>query len=71
MLFFRSEEHLAKWLADHKTSRGAVLTLADTWRLAKAWYVDRRDTAWRPRSRDEAQAVLDGVGLTEPFWKLG
>jgi alkylmercury lyase-like protein len=71
MLFFRSEEHLTVWLDDHKTSRGAVLTLEETWRLAKAWYVDRRDPAWRPRSREEAQAVLDGVGLTEPFWKLG
>jgi hypothetical protein len=70
MLFFRSEDHLTKWLRDHKASRGAVLTLAQTWRLAKAWYLDRRDPAWRPRSRDEAQAVLDRVGLTDAFWKL-
>ena len=42
-----------------------------TWRLAKAWYVDRRDPDWRSRSREQAQAILDRVGLTDPFWKLG
>jgi len=70
MLFFRSEDHLARWLDQHGASRGAVLSLATTWRLAKAWYVDRRDTNWRPRSVSQAQAVLDRVGLTDPFWKL-
>jgi hypothetical protein len=70
MLFFRSEDHLTKWLEPRDEPRGAVLSLALTWRLAKAWYVDRRDPDWRPRSREQAQAVLDGVGLTDPFWKL-
>jgi len=71
MLFFRSEDHLAKWLEKREAQRGAVLSLATTWRLAKAWYVDRRDPHWRPRTKEQAQAVLDGVGLTDPFWKLG
>ena len=70
MLFFRSEDHLTNWLVRREAPRGAVLSLATTWRLAKAWYVDRRDPAWRPRSKNEAQAVLDGVGLTDSFWKL-
>jgi len=70
MLFFRSEDHLNKWLAQRNAPKGAVLSLATTWRLAKAWYVDRRDPAWQPRTREQAQAVLDGVGLTDAFWKL-
>ena len=70
MLFFRSEDHLNRWLAQQGAPRGAVLSLATTWRLAKAWYVDRRDPLWRPRSKAQAQAVLDDVGLTDPFWKL-
>ena len=70
MLFFRSEDHLDRWLEQHDAPRGAVLSLATTWRLAKAWYVDRRDPLWNPRSKEQAQAVLNEVGLTEPFWKL-
>jgi hypothetical protein len=70
MLFFRSEDHLARWLDQRGASRGAALSLATTWRLAKAWYVDRRDPDWQPRSVSQAQAVLDAVGLTDPFWKL-
>lgn len=70
MLFFRSEEHLSRWLAARDGKRGAVLSLADTWRLAKAWYPDRRDRHWRPRTVDESQAVLDGLGLDRSFWSL-
>jgi hypothetical protein len=25
---------------------------------------------WRPRSRDENQAILDRLGLGGPFWRL-
>lgn len=70
MLFFRSEEHLDRWLAREGHERGAVLTLADTWRLAKAWYPDRRLAAWRPRTLPESQAILDTLGLDPAFWTL-
>jgi len=70
MLFFRSEDHLTRWLEQHDAPRGAVLSLAATWGLAKAWYVDRRDPLWKPRSKEQAQAILDEVGLTDEFWKL-
>ena len=33
-------------------------------RLARRWYGDRLDPDWRPRTRDESQAILDEVGLT-------
>ena len=70
MLLFRSEEHLERWLTRHGAPRGAVLTLGETWRLSRAWYPDRRDPAWRPRTAAESQAVLDALGLTGEFWKL-
>jgi hypothetical protein len=71
MLFFRSEEHVRRWLSQREAGRGAVLTLADTWRLSKAWYPDRRKPAWRPRAIEESQAILDGLGLGPPgFWTL-
>jgi len=38
--------------------------------LARAWYADPRDRDWRPRTRDESQAVLSSVGLTDSFWEL-
>jgi hypothetical protein len=70
MLFFRSEEHLNAWLAANGKSRGYVMSLEQTWRLSKAWYVDRRDPSWHPRTPSEAQTVLDSVGLTDDFWRL-
>jgi hypothetical protein len=70
MNLFRSEEHLERWLAKTGRARGAVLSLAQVWTLARAWYSDPRDPSWRPRARDESQAVLRSVGLTGDFWEL-
>ena len=70
MSLFRSEEHLSEWLRATGNQRGEVLSLARTHALAKAWYLDPRDPAWRPRTRDESQAVLASVGLTSDFWEL-
>ncbi|HEY1317800.1 MAG TPA: hypothetical protein VGF10_11315 [Gaiella sp.] len=38
--------------------------------LAVAWWSSRLDPDWRPRTRDESQAILDRLGLTDPFWRL-
>jgi hypothetical protein len=70
MSLFRSEEHLERWLAREGRMRGASVPLEQVWHLAKAWYVDPRDPSWRPRTRDESQAVLASVGLTGAFWEL-
>jgi hypothetical protein len=70
MLFFRSEEHLDRWLSRQGGERGAVLTLPDTWRLSKAWYPDRRRREWAPRTVEESQRVLESVGLRGTFWAL-
>jgi len=70
MLFFRSEEHLDRWLDRRGDERGAVLSLMETWLLSKAWYPDRRLPAWVPRTSQQSQAVLRSVGLTSDFWTL-
>ena len=70
MSLFRSEEHLSRWLNARGAQRGAVLSLEQVWRLARAWYGDPRNAGWRARTRDESQAVLESVGLTDPFWEL-
>lgn len=70
MSLFRSEEHVRRWIEEHGYELGALLDLARVWRLAGAWYTDPRARDWRPRSRDESQAVLASVGLTGEFWEL-
>lgn len=70
MSLFRSEAHVRRWLEANDYELGAMVSLAQVWRLAKAWYVDPRHDDWHPRSRDESQAVLGNVGLTGPFWEL-
>ena len=44
-----------------------VATLCD---LAHAWWHDRLAPDWRPHTRGQNQAILDGVGLTGEFWRL-
>ena len=70
MSLFRSEEHVDRWLRASGNQRGEVVPLRQVWELARAWYADPRDPAWRPRTRDESQAVLTSVGLAGRFWEL-
>jgi hypothetical protein len=70
MSLFRSEEHVLNWTKANEYPIGAIVSLQQVWRLAMAWYADPREPTWRPRTRDESQAVLASVGLTSPFWDL-
>jgi hypothetical protein len=70
MSLFRSEEHVQNWLRSNQRSLGAIVPLAQVWRLAKAWYLDPRQPSWRLRTRGESQAVLASVGLEGEFWEL-
>ena len=62
MRLLRSEEEVP--------AEGASVPVAQLERLARAWYRDRMDPDWRPRTRDESQGILDAVGLTDEFWAL-
>jgi hypothetical protein len=70
MSLFRSEEHVVRWLANTGRRCGAVIPIDTVWNLAKAWYMDPRAPGWRPRTREESQAVIASVGLTGEFWTL-
>jgi hypothetical protein len=70
MVFLRSEEHLAQWLAQSGYEPGATLPTPRLDELARRWWGSRLDADWVPRSRDDSQAILDGLGLTGPFWRL-
>ena len=71
MLLFRSEEHVDLWCGQWDRPRGALLRLEQQWDLAKAWYDDRLDLAWRRKTEDEARQIFDDLGLTSDFWSLG
>jgi hypothetical protein len=69
MLVFRSEDHLSRWLAGRQS--GATITVTKLAELAEAWWADRLDPDWRPHTREQNQAILDRLGLTGEFWRLG
>jgi hypothetical protein len=68
MNLFRSEEHVTRWLNDRQP--GATISITRLCELAHAWWGDRLAPDWRPHTRDQNQAILDGVGLTDEFWRL-
>jgi len=68
MNLFRSEEHIERWLGARRP--GATIPVETLSRLAHAWWGDRLDPGWRPHTRERKQAILDGLGLTGPFWRL-
>ncbi len=68
MNFFRSEEHLTRWLAGREP--GATIPIGKLCELAHAWWDTRLLPEWRPRGREENQAILDRLGLTGEFWRL-
>ena len=68
MNLFRSEEHVARWLAGR--TAGGTIPVATLHDLATAWWADRLDPDWHPHTRDQNQAILTAVGLTGDFWRL-
>ena len=62
MRLFRSGEELPEG--------GAAVPVAQLRELATRWYGDRLEPGWRPRTREQSQAILDAVGLRGPFWRL-
>jgi hypothetical protein len=67
MNLFRSEEHIARWLAGREL--GATISVATPRRLRMPG--GRPDRAhWRPHTREQNQAILEQLGLTGEFWAL-
>ena len=68
MNLFRSEEHAERWLRGRGYEGGEIIGVGKLCELAHAWWGNRLAPDWRPRTRDEAQAILDDLGLRGPFW---
>ena len=52
-------------------SEGELVDLPVLAELGRRWYGDRLSPSWRPRTAEQSQAILDAVGLTGDFWRLG
>jgi hypothetical protein len=65
MNLFRSEEHARRW-----RDGGAVISVTTLSELAHAWWDDRLSPEWRPHTREQNAAILEGLGLTDAFWQL-
>ena len=68
MNLFRSEEHIARWLAGREP--GATMPVAKLAELARAWWEDRLSPDWVPHPREQNQAILERLGLSGEFWQL-
>jgi len=68
MNLFRSEENIERWLGTREP--GATITVTKLSELAHAWWDDRLVPDWRPRTREQNQAILDQLDLTGDFWRL-
>jgi hypothetical protein len=58
------------WCDREGVDQGATINLPTTWRLGRAWYHDRLDEDWHPRSVQEGQAILTSLGLVGEPWTL-
>ena len=58
------------WLGRTGHSAGATVGLEQMWALVEPWYAGRLSPEWRGRSGEDAQAIVDQVGLTGEFWRL-
>jgi hypothetical protein len=68
MNLFRSEEHIERWLGGREA--GATIPVGKLAELAQAWWDDRIAPDWRPRTREQNQAILERLGLVDEFWRL-
>ena len=68
MNLFRSEEHIARWLGGRRP--GATIPVTTLAALGHRWYGDRLAPDWQPHSREQNEAILAGVGLTNGFWRF-
>lgn len=68
MLLFRSEETVNLWCEARSIPRRPLLSLAQLWHLAAAWYESRLTVESRRPATDEIAGIFASIGLDDPFW---
>ncbi len=59
-----------RWLDEGGWEPGVTISASQMNDLGRAWWWTRLDPGWGPHTRDESQAILDGLGLIGDFWAL-
>jgi hypothetical protein len=68
MLFFRSEDRVREWCNARALPLRPLVTIAQLWGLAKAWYTTRlRPDSRRPQP-DEMRQIFADLELAGEFW---
>ena len=70
MLLFRSEEHVDRWCAVRGVPRSPLVTMAQLWQLALAWYGSRLTPEARRPMGAEVKQIFSGLGLVGDFWEV-
>jgi hypothetical protein len=68
MLFFRSEEMVKEWCHARGVAPRPIVSMAQLWGLAKAWYSTRLNANARRPGPAEMREIFAGLGLTGSFW---
>ena len=68
MLFFRSEERVREWCQARGVPVKPMVSIAQLWGLAHAWYGTRLQPDSRRPHPDEMRAIFSRLGLTGDFW---
>lgn len=68
MLFFRSEELVRAWCRARRIEPRPIVTMAQLWQLAVAWYASRLSPEARRPAPAEMREIFGRIGLSDPFW---
>jgi hypothetical protein len=68
MLFFRSEEEIKKWCAEHGYPEGPTVNMDQLWFMSTTWYGTRLQTESRRPQPDEIREISASIGLDDDFW---
>jgi hypothetical protein len=68
MLFFRSEELVKAWCRARGIEPRPLVTMAQLWELATAWYATRLTPEARRPGPDEMRGIFAQIGLDDAFW---
>jgi hypothetical protein len=68
MLFFRSEDLVRDWCRTRGIEPRPIVTMAQLWQLAVAWYGTRLSLEARRPGPAEMRQIFGRIGLSDPFW---
>jgi hypothetical protein len=69
-LFFESPDQEVDWLARTRLPAGRVISLAQTWKLAQAYFTGSDQPGPHTRHRSDLGALFQDAGLADPFFSF-